>query len=231
MKTQTKIKLILALVFFLLFCALTVLIVTLDVRTAGPCDTKVGLASLNTALRDAIGQNHAMYRVSKWIGLAAIAVSAAAALFGVLQLIMRKSLLKVDRAILLLGGLYVLTGLQYVLFEIAKINYRPVLEEGQSFPEASYPSSHTLMIAVIFGSAVILAERYIKNAALKRTLQCAGCLLCLLGTAARLLSGVHWCTDVAGGALLALALILLFAGLLDIFAPKEKQAGQTEETE
>ena len=56
----------------------------------------------------------------------------------------RKSLLKVDYDIILLGVYYILIILAYLMFEIIPINYRPILINGVM--ESSYPSSTTLLV-------------------------------------------------------------------------------------
>ena len=65
-------------------------------------------------------------------------------MLGLLQWIRRKSIAKVDRDILLLGGYYILVILDYLIFEMIPINYRPILINGVM--EASYPSSTTLLV-------------------------------------------------------------------------------------
>ena len=75
------------------------------------------------------GVHWTLYTITDWLGL--------------VQLIQRKALRKVDRSILALGGFYLAVMAFYVLFEKAVVNYRPVLIEGVL--EASYPSSTTML--------------------------------------------------------------------------------------
>ena len=131
---------------------------------------------------------------------------------GFVQLIKRRSLLKVDHEILMAGIVYAVVIILYVLFEKLAINYRPViLEDGL---EASYPSTHTMLILTILGSAIPLAGKYISNPKVALAVK----LLCIavmwLTVVCRLLSGVHWFTDIVGGVLISLCLISLFNSLV-----------------
>ena len=133
------------------------------------------------------------------------------------QLLKRRSLKEVDPEILALGVFYVLVIGCYVLFELVVINYRPVLMPGAAEVEASFPSSHTMLICSVMGSTVMVLKRYIKGDALRMGLQ-AGCVIvAVITVAGRLLSGVHWLTDILGGVLLSCALLALFSLLCDFF--------------
>ena len=74
--------------------------------------------------------------------IAAIFTAFLFALAGLVQWIRRKSLLKVDKEILALGGLYLIVIGFYILFELVIVNYRPIIMPGSVHPEASFPSSH-----------------------------------------------------------------------------------------
>lgn len=197
-----------------LFVALIVLVTCVDVAAIGPAGTSVGLSHINQQVRDSIGTGETWYKISKYLGYLALATAAAVAVFGLWQLIREKSLQKVDREILVLCGLYAAVAFFYVLFDKVAVNYRPVLEAGQTVPEPSFPSTHTLLACTIFGSAVMVLPKYVKNAGAARILQ--GCLIAamVLTVVARLLSGVHWVTDIIGGLLLSTALLALTGALL-----------------
>ena len=122
---------------------------------------------------------------------------------------------KVDPQILALGGLLVVTGALYVLFEVAVVNCRPVLMEGETVPEASFPSSHTVLAFVIFGAIAMLVKDYVDDRRLASLLQNACLVLLLVSVVLRLLSGVHWFTDILGGVFLSVALLQAFSAVLD----------------
>ena len=196
--------------FTVAFCILVVLLLTCNVAPVGPAGTKIGLSGLNVAVHQALGTNELFYELTELFGLAALAVCGAFAVVGLVQLIRRKSFKQVDRRIYALAGLYVLTVLLYVLFEKVVINYRPVLMPGELAPEAAFPSSHTMLILVVFGSAVEAVGAYIKRKGLRLALQLVGVLGMVVTVVGRLLSGVHWLTDIVGSVLLSLALLNLY---------------------
>ena len=151
------------------------------------------------------------YEITDWLGVAAVITAFGFAMAGFVQLIKRRSLLKVDRSILALGGLYIIVIGLYVLFEIAVVNYRPIIMPDSTHPEASFPSSHTMLVYVIMGSAVMLFGRYIRGKVLCRGLQILCAIIIGITVIGRLISGVHWFTDIVGGILISAALLALFS--------------------
>ena len=119
-----------------------------------------------------------------------------------------------DREILTLGGLYVVLALVYVFFEKVIINYRPIIMEGETEAEASFPSSHTMLVCVVMGSAIMLLGRYIKDEKIRRVLKIVFYLVIAVTVLGRLFSGVHWLTDILGGVLISICLLSIFAILL-----------------
>ena len=203
-----------AICLFLLSAAFTAAVVLFDVAPAGPSGVPVGFSRLNEAVFEAIGEHRVWYDITECLGFCAIAVMAAFALAGLLQWIGRKSLKKIDRPILLLGGLYAAVIALYVIFEIFVINERPVIMPGESEAEASFPSSHTMLILTVFGSAPpALAELFPKRKWLS-ALRAAAILLMAVAAVGRLFSGVHWCTDILAGTLYAFTLLSLYVAFL-----------------
>ncbi|MBQ7475563.1 MAG: phosphatase PAP2 family protein [Clostridia bacterium] len=215
-----KKKAVAAAVFCALFVIFTVLVRTVGVSVVGPGDAEVGFSSVNTAARDAIGVRPSLYKLTEYLGYAAIAVAAVLAALGVGQFIKRKSLFRVDGELLALGGLYAAALFFYSFFEIVKVNYRPVLEEGKTVPEASYPSSHTMLVAVILIGAALVAGRYLGRRAAAAVSVFFALITCVT-VVGRVLSGVHWITDIVGGALIAAALLFAFSAVLDGIPKKE----------
>ena len=202
-------------VSLMLFLVLLILVKTADVAAIGPEGTKIGLSSLNHSVSEAIGVHMLWYNITEITGIAAIGTAGIFALIGAVQLIRRKSLLKVDREILAAGGLYAVVLGLYVLFEKVIINYRPVIMEGDAHVEASFPSSHTMLICCVMGSAAMLLPKYIASGGLLRLLQTVCALMIAVTVIGRLVSGVHWLTDILAGAFISLALVLIFAGVLE----------------
>lgn len=202
-----------AICFFVLFLALKAMLHFVDVQPIGPNDSSVGFASVNGAFHNMTGENLFLYELTDILEIIPFIAVLCFAVIGLIQLIKRKSLLKVDPDILLLGCLYVAVGIVFVFFELYEVNYRPILIEGVL--ETSYPSSTTMLILTVMPSAAMQLQKRIKN----RTIMICSVVLCSVYTVfmvlARLISGVHWLTDITGGILISAALVLLYAGLCD----------------
>lgn len=197
----------------LLWAVLLFMVKTFDVKAIGPNGTSIGFSKINKAVFQSLGQNDIWYKVTEVMGIAALGLAAFVGLIGLIQLIQRKSLFKVDASIYATGGLYAIVIGLYVLFDKVAINYRPIIEEGCTEPEASFPSSHTLLAFVVFGSVIVLLNRYIKDGLLKDALKVVCELLIVVVVVGRLLSGVHWFTDILAGTLLSFALLGWYAGI------------------
>ncbi|MBQ6321372.1 MAG: phosphatase PAP2 family protein [Lachnospiraceae bacterium] len=213
-------KLLLSGLFFLMFLFLIVLVRTVDVAAVGPVGTSIGLSGLNSAFHEWTGFQLFWYRLSKYLGLLAILTALLMAVFGAWQLVKRKSLRKVDGEIVALAGLYALVVVLYVFFEFVVVNYRPVLMDGSTTPEPSFPSTHTMIAIVVLGSLMMLLPRYVQDLKIRRILLIVCLCLLVLIVVGRLLSGVHWLTDILGGILISLALLSLFSAALDLVKRK-----------
>ncbi|HHV30362.1 phosphatase PAP2 family protein [Acetivibrio mesophilus] len=219
MKNKTKFQV--AGVTGLLSILLVILIRAVDVASIGPEGTDIGLSHINKAIFEFFEVDMLWYNITDWLGVVAILMAFLFAFIGFGQMINRRSLLKVDRSILALGVLYIIVIGLYILFEIAIVNYRPIIMPGCEHPEASFPSSHTMMVCVIMGSAMMLLKRYINNRPLRLILQVLCIVLILVTVFGRLISGVHWFTDIIGGVLISVSLLSLYAGVLEAVIEKE----------
>ena len=195
---------------------LVILIRVADVQPIGPEGTSVGLSHLNQFISRLCGVNMIWYEITDWLGIAAILTAFIFALIGFIQMVKRRSVLKVDREILALGGLYILVIGLYVLFEVVIVNYRPIIMPDGTHPEASFPSSHTMLVCVIMGSAVMLIGRYVKGRTLRNVLSLGCTIIIGVTVVGRLISGVHWFTDIVGGILISVMLLSLYSGILDL---------------
>ena len=184
-----------------------------DVQPVGPEGSSIGFACLNVAVHEFFGMHLFWYKLTQLLGVAAIAVAGVFAVVGFIQLIQRKSLLKVDKKILMLGVIYILVILFYILFEKVPFNYRPVVLDPAEGLEPSYPSTHTMIILTIFGTAIGVIGDYIKNAKLVLLLKIAALVIMAVTIIGRLICGVHWFTDIAGGVIISLFFINLFKDL------------------
>lgn len=202
-------------IWFAIFVAFTLLIKVIDVKAIGPEGSTVGFAALNGFVFGFLGEHPFFEMLTKLLGILALLTAAGFAAVGVFQFIRTRSLREVDREIIILGVFYVVVLLAYVFFELCVVNYRPViLDEGL---EASYPSSHTVLVICIMMTAPAQIGRLTKNEALC-TIARIGCYgIIALMVVGRLISGVHWFTDIIGGILLSAALVCFYNGAMEYF--------------
>ena len=162
-----------------------------------------------------------LYAVTDWLELVPIAICLSFAILGLIQLIKRKKLVRVDKDIIVLGIYYSAVIAAYLFFDKIPINYRPVLMDGAM--EASYPSSTTLLVMSVMLAFIEQIGRRIRNNAVKRSLQMISAIFMGLMATGRLLSGVHWCTDIIGAVLLSIGMFLIYKGFADTCNTREKR--------
>lgn len=214
MKRKIATKFGVAGALLLAFVLWTCLICIVDVQSIGPKGTEVGFATINQWTHQQTGVHMSFYTVTDWLGLVPVAIGFGFAIYGLVQWIQRKSFLKVDWDILMLGGFYLLMLAVYLLFETVVINYRPILIQG--FLEVSYPSSTTLLVLCVMPTTMLQLHRRLHHRFLRRILQGVIVLFMLFMVVGRLLAGVHWLTDIIGGVLLAGGMVLLYDGMCHI---------------
>ena len=212
MKKKNRRNFCIALGLLAAFVLWTIGIRLIDVQTIGPQDSAVGFATLNGFVHDLTGVHMQLYTITDWLGLVPVAFIFGFALLGLIQWIKRKHILKVDGSILVLGGFYMVVMAAYLFFERFVINYRPVLIEG--FLEASYPSSTTLLVMCVMPTAMMQLCARIKNRILKRCVAVAIAAFIVFMVVGRLVSGVHWLTDIIGGALLSAGLVMMYHSII-----------------
>ena len=193
---------------FLLFILWTMAICYVDVQMIGPRDSAVGFATFNEFFHNLTGPHMLIYVITDWLGLLPVSVVLGFAILGLVQLIKRKNLFKVDYDILILGGFYIIVFTTYILFEVFAINYRPVLING--YLEASYPSSTTLLVMCVMPTAIIQMNKRIHNEKVRKVVKYAILVFTSLMVIGRLISGVHWFTDIIGGVLLSTSLVMFY---------------------
>lgn len=196
------------------FLLWTAAIQFIDVQAIGPQESSVGFATINRFVHNLTGVHMLLYTITDWLGLVPLIFVIGFALLGLIQWIKRKHLLKVDYNILVLGGFYIVVMAVYVLFEMIVTNYRPVLIGGVL--EASYPSSTTMLVMCVMPTAIIQLNARIKNNVLKRFVASAMIAFIAFMVIGRLVSGVHWFTDIIGGALLSTGLVLLYRAIIGL---------------
>lgn len=190
------------------FALWTALVQRFDVQPVGQKGTDVGFATLNTWFHNLTGVHMTLYTVTDWLGLVPVAICLGFGVLGAAQLVKRRSLRKVDPDILLLGVHYVLVASAYLVFEMVPINYRPILIDGAM--EASYPSSTTLLVLGVMPTLWHQVERRTASPSLWKAVSVFVTVFSALMVVGRLVSGVHWATDIVGSVFLAFGLFAMY---------------------
>ena len=198
----------------------TIIIAFVDKENIGPNASNVGLSHFNEFFKNLIGQNELSYTISKVFGLLIFGIVLAYFIVAIIQIINRKSIKKVDKKIWILGIFYIILALIYFAFELLKINYRPVLVDGELEP--SYPSSHTLFAIFICVTAIYTNNKLITNKKIKLISNTIVSLVGIITIIGRVLSGVHWITDVMGGLLISTTLALAYITLITYLSEKDE---------
>ena len=210
--------------FLLAFAMWTVLICFVDVQSVGPNGTRVGFATFNTWFHRLTGVHMAVYTITDWLGLVPIGICLSFGVLGLMQAIRRRSLLRVDPDLILLGVYYLLVILGYLFFEMVPINYRPILINGVL--EASYPSSTTLLVLSVMPTLAYQINRRSGRRTVRRIISLSAALFSAFMVVGRLIAGVHWATDIVGAALLSIGLFLLYRACVSrIDRQKERTHG------
>jgi undecaprenyl-diphosphatase len=190
------------------FVLWTLAIQFVDVEPIGPMGSSVGFATINRFFHEFTGVHLSLYVITDWLGLVPVFFGFGFALLGLIQWIRRKNILKVDFSILVLGGFYLVTLAVYLFFEEYVVNYRPVLLNGVL--EASYPSSTTMLVMCVMPTAMMQLNHRIKNHFLRQCITCVFVVFIVFMVICRLVSGVHWLTDIIGGGLFSVGLVTLY---------------------
>ena len=208
------------------FALWTVLIQCVDVQAVGQNGTKIGFADFNVWFHQLTGVHMTIYTITDWLGLVPMIICLCFGVLGLGQLIKRRSLLRVDPDILLLGVYYVLVIACYLIFEMIPINYRPVLIEGRL--EASYPSSTTLLVLSVMPTLWFQAYRRVSNVTTREAAEVFVVAFSVFMVIGRLVSGVHWATDIIGSVLLSAGVFMLYRSVV-LYSDKAKRADRSKD--
>ena len=107
----------------------------------------------------------------------------------------------------LLAGNLVLHGILIKLIKFVYQRNRPsithLVEEGGY----SFPSGHAMATAIVVGTLIIIVQQRMQNQQIKRLVQGLLLLFIFMIMASRVYLGVHYPTDVIGGALMGFAIL------------------------
>jgi len=221
MKRNIRKNLLMAAGLLAAFGLWTAIICVVDVQWIGPQGSSVGLAGVNRLFHQLTGVHMMLYDLTDCLSLVPVGCAMGFALLGLSQWIRRKSILKVDRSLLVLGGFYIVVMAAYVFFEMAVINHRPVLIDGVL--EASYPSSTTMLVLCVMPTARMQLQERIRRGKLRQCISFAIDAFTVLMVAGRLISGVHWLSDIIGGMLLSGGLVGGYRAVVCLTADGQSQ--------
>ena len=202
-------------IFIILFAVWTWLIQTVDVKPVGVNGTDIGFSAFNCWFHNLYGVNMTLYVITDWLGFVPIFVALSYAVIGLVQLIKRRSFIKVDFDIYILGVYYVLIIICYCVFEIVPINYRPILIGGCM--EVSYPSSTTLLCLGVMPTLIEQVNRRCKNIVINKVINILTIIFLVFMVIGRLISGVHWFTDIIGSILLCLGMFYIYKAFVLLY--------------
>ncbi len=228
MKNNFKRNLTISSLLFGIFVLFTISLKLVDVKVwdftqvsgySAEFSSKIGFSSINFMFFNLLSKhklNYMFYDLSEILGYVALLIAAALAMKGIINLLKVKSFKKLNKHYYSLASFYAAVLFFYVLFEVFVINFRPIINNNQL--EASYPSSHTLLAVCIFISAIYVIPKIFaikkKYIIIAKTALIAMAVLTVIF---RLLSNVHWLTDIIGGVLLSVSLLsfyITFASLI-----------------
>ena len=213
MKDTRKKELLMGIALLVAFALWTILIRHIDVQMAGPNGTEIGFATFNVWFHRLTGVHMLIYTITDWLGLVPIIICMCFGVLGLVQLIKRRSILRVDPDILLLGVYYVLVIACYLIFEMIPINYRPILINGNM--EASYPSSTTLLVLSVMPTLKYQSDRRIANPMTRKAIVLFVFAFSSFMVMGRLISGVHWATDIIGSVFLSSGLFMVYRSMAE----------------
>lgn len=190
------------------FVIWTSLIQIIDVQPVGQNGTNIGFAAFNRLFHQLTGVHMAIYTITDWLGLVPIVVCVVFGGIGFVQWVRRRNLLKVDHDLMILGIYYIVVIFCYLIFEMIPINYRPIPIDGHM--EASYPSSTTLLVLCVMPTLIEQMEHRMINKRLKQIITVLAILFTAFMVLGRLISGVHWFTDIVGSVLLSIGLFCIY---------------------
>jgi len=219
MKKNVKRLLVKGSIWLVAFVIWTMLIQSVDVQPVGVNGTDIGFATFNSWFHALTGVHMAIYTITDWLGLVPIFVCMAFGGIGFAQLVKRRSLLKVDYDIIVLGIYYIIVIAGYLIFEMIPINYRPILIEG--LMEASYPSSTTLLVLCVMPTLIEQANRRLKSVMAKKFISITCMIFSVIMVLGRLFSGVHWFTDIVGATMLSVGLFCIYKAVVMLGCKEE----------
>lgn len=210
MKTK---KIVMTLCFLGYF--IMILLLQFDVKLIESTNSDVGLYFINKIFY--IGEiNDFWDKVADVFLFIGIGIILTFIVLGLVQLIKRKKLSLINKDIIWFGIIIIFIAFVWILFDkLFVINYRPVLVDDEL--ESSFPSTHILIIAFTYLSFAKMLLKRFNNPNSKIIIYGLVSLLIIMAVVVRILSGLHWFTDILAGLLFSVGCFLAY----DILITKE----------
>lgn len=202
---------ILAGIFTLLFLALTIVVLKVDIAVDPQTTKNIGLSTINLKMREIISIHPKLDKISTLVMAIGFACILVAFVMWLIQIFRFRSFTGVDCELYAYAAIAIVSGLCYIIFEKFIVNYRPILENG--IAEASYPSSHILFIITLIGCAMMFVRARLRSVTMSKAITALFLLLMIIGVLCRMLSGKHWFTDCIASMLLGTALIFWYEAI------------------
>ncbi len=199
----------LSVILLLVFVAFTWTVTWFDVQDIGVNGSSVGYATLNGAIHSMFPSDAGCYEVSETLGHICILVAAVNSFLALVDFIKGHGFRGMHKRYLLTLLLYAVVVVLYIAFSLIPINTRP-----NSY-EQSYPSSHCMLaLCVLYSQIVLLGYGAERNRDWVEIFDIMIIIVMVSMVVFRLLSGVHWFTDIVGAMLLSFALMVLYRTLI-----------------
>ncbi|MBR2281512.1 MAG: phosphatase PAP2 family protein [Spirochaetales bacterium] len=203
---------LISILLFAVFAVFTWCVTWYDMQPIGINGAYVGFGTINKAFHDMFPGDAGCYNATEVMGQFCILVAACNALLALGNLIHSRGFRRMGKRYLITMFYYAVIVALYIAFSLIPINSRP------NNYEQSYPSSHTLVgLCVLYSEIVLLGYGAKRNRDWIVIFDIALSILMTAMVVFRLLSGVHWFTDIVGGVLLSLALMCIYRTLVRYF--------------
>lgn len=225
MKNRGKKELLLGSISIIAFLVWTALIQIVDVQPIGQNGTDIGFSSFNSWFHKWTGVHMGLYILTDWLSIIPLFVCMLFGVMGLVQFMKRRSLWKVDYDIIFLGIYYVVVIFSYLIFERIPINYRPILIEGVM--EVSYPSSTTLLVLSVMPTLSFQINQRVKNENMKKMIGILTNMFSMFMVIGRLVSGVHWFTDIVGSVMLSFGFFSIYKAVILLYHKEKRSLSYT----
>lgn len=220
-------------VLLLVFIVFTILVKTVDVRYYFN-NTYVGFYTMNSKFGELItnfGKYEVMGKLSDIIFYVSFGYVLIILVFGLIELIKKKSFKKLNMNYYVALCAYILVAFLYVVFEIVKVNYSPDSLADKLKP--SYPSSHVFIGCMFYLISTYTAMKLLKPEKdwIKPLVYFATIVICLLLVFTRSLSAKHWLSDIIASIILVSVVYTLFIASSSKLVPEASKEIKEEVVE